>query len=234
MERSLWICLNLWMEEFLLPDCLRSIRSNNPEAKIVAVDGVYQSLVNEVKKLQAWKIEHDEPLIAEQLEKFTCNASTDATLEILKEFDVDVIIPAGDQPWQNECVKRSQYFVGKPGDYYFVIDADERLEGRLDWENLTDNGYNVWLQRDEKINPYEILRIFKHNDGMQYRGAHHAMWINNVLYKKENCKTAQGCRLLHRSVHRMTHDPIRHIAKGAYYQYLTGKEEAPFRHQYGL
>lgn len=238
---NLWICLNVYAEEQLLPECLDSIKKAHPEAKIVAVDGAYDSWIREVKKLIAHQIEYNHDQVAEQLERFIVPISTDRTLEILKDYKVDVVIgpeinPVTGEPtpWAHEYIKRSKYFVGTNGDWYFVIDADERLVGKLDVGALSDDAYNIDLLRDDQMTPYPILRIFKHQDGMEYRGAHHALWVGDKLYRKEYCVKVTGCSLYHRAVHRNEVDPIRHLAKGAYYRILTSNEEGAFRHQYGL
>lgn len=237
---NLWFACNVWNEEMMLPGCLESIRKYNPEAKIVAVDGAYKSLVDEVKKLIAQHYEKRYDEVARQFEPYTEAQSTDRTLEILKEFKADIVIECekGSDgkalPWEKEYVKRSRYFVGSPGDYYFVIDADERLQGRLEWEKLTENGYNVVLKRDDETVPYEVLRIFKHHDGIRYYGAHHALWIGETLYKKETCQAVPGVLLNHLSVYRTTKDPIRNRVKGAYYGVLCNVEEGAFRAQHGL
>lgn len=238
---TLHVCLNIWNEELMLPECIDSVRKFLPEAKIVAVDGAYKSFVNEVKKRQAHYIEYRSPHLAEALDPFTIPQSTDKTLEILKEKEVDVIIECQKNddgnsiPWEHEYVKRSKYFVGKQGDFYLVLDADERIEGTIDLESLKDDAYNILLERwEEYCKPYPILRFFRHRDGIHYYGAHHALFMNGKLYKKEECKALDAMKIVHKQVYRSKKDPLRRVAKGLYYRYLTSCEEAGFRAQNGI
>jgi len=232
---NLWIALNLYQEEHLLPECLDSIRKYNPEAKIVAVDGAYQSFINENKKLIGIEISFGHRHVVDQMERFIIPDSKDKTLQILKDYNVDRIIECekdekGDpKPWASECVKRSKYFVGEPGDVYLVIDGDERLTQRLDWEKLTEPCYNFVICRDGQGSiPYQVMRIFHHHDGMKYEGAHHALWIDGQMWRREMCQTLDF-KVFHRVEYRAVKDPLRHLAKGAYYRYLTNTEEAVFR-----
>jgi len=237
---DLWACLNIYQEEQLLPECIESIRKYNPEAKIVAVDGAYQSWVDENKKLCGLEQSFGHYQVTDAMVRFTSPQSTDKTLEILRDFKVDVIIECEKdehgnyKPWEHEYTKRSRYFVGKPGDYYLVIDGDERPEKRLDWEKLTAPCYNVILKRDEEhYRPYPIMRVHKHVDGMKYFGAHHVLWYGDVMWRKEMCEDLDYA-LFHRFTYRAVRDPLRHLAKTAYYRNLTSSEEGPFRRQHGF
>jgi hypothetical protein len=240
MMTNLWVALNLYQEEQLLPECLDSIRRHNPEAKIVAVDGAYESWIQENKKLVGVESYFGHYQVSDSMMRFTVPDSKDRTLEILRDYKVDVIIECEKdehgQPksWEHEYVKRSKYFVGQPGDYYLVIDGDERLRKRFDWEKLTAQAYNVWIRRDEEHTiPYPIMRVMKHVNGMRYYGAHHALWVGDVLWRKEMCEDLDF-ELEHRFVYRAVKDPLRHLAKGAYYRQLTNGEEGPFRRQHGI
>lgn len=238
--KNLWFCLNVFQEEDLLPGCLESIRKTHPEAKIVAVDGAYHSLTHEVQKVVALHESKGMVELANQLLPYTKAESSDRTLEILREAKVDVLIrcavgsDGNPLPWEHEYTKRSQYFVGKPGDYYCVIDGDERIVGKLDLEKLEAPAYNLMIKRDENVAPYPILRIFRHQDKMRYEGAHHALHVGDVLYRREMFETLECASLDHLQMTRVRRDPVRGIAKGAYYRFLTSVEEAPFRAQHAL
>lgn len=235
LMKNLFIALNIWNEEQLLPECLDSIRKFNPEAKIVAVDGAYQSFADESKKMAAAHLEWRHPDVADLLEKFTIAQSTDKTLQILKDYKVDHIIECErderglPKPWAHEYTKRSKYFIGNEGDYYLVVDGDERLTKRLEWEKLTAESYNVIIQRDDPGSiPYPVMRIHRHFDGMHYNGTHHALFIGEQLWRKEMCEDLDFT-LSHRIEYRAIRDPLRHLAKGAYYRWLTNVEESAFR-----
>lgn len=243
--KNLVFALNLYNEEDMLEGCLQSIRKYYPDAKIVAVDGAYESFVRQVMKEINAKLTMGQTQVAKSLERFTVPQSTDRTLEILKDYGVETIIECGAAPWPSEAAKRSQYFKGSPGDYYFVLDGDERVIGSFDRSKLTEDAYTIMLKRDDNAAPYKVLRIFKHQDGMRYEGAHHAMWVGDRLHTKKGIfnrmndrigevGNADGVLVEHLQNLRVKRDPVRNMAKGAYYQHLTSVEEAPFRAQYGL
>jgi hypothetical protein len=237
---NLWVALNLYQEEQLLPECLDSIRKYNPEAKIVAVDGAYQTWIDENKKLCGLESYLGHHEVSDSMTRFTYPESRDKTLEILRDYKVDKIIEcekdeAGNyKPWEHEYTKRSRYFVGQPGDYYVVLDGDERFQSRFKWEGLTNPCYNIMISREADTTiPYPIMRVMRHHDGMRYYGAHHVVWIGDVMWRKEMCVDLDFT-IQHRYIYRAVKDPLRHLAKGAYYRNLTGVEEGAFRRQNGL
>lgn len=237
---DLIFCLNVYREEEMLQDCIDSIRLSNPDSKIVAVDGAYQSLVDETKKLIATQGTHGHQELINQFMPFIKAESDDATLEILERNKVDKIIKCEldsegySKPWVHEFVKRSKYFVGKPGDYYFVLDGDERVRGKIDFSALVETSYNIMLTRDDGTPEYRVMRLHKHVDGMEYRGAHHALYVNEELYYRDKCKTYEGARIDHLQTQRLKRDPIRCYVKGAYYRYLSNVEESAFRSQHHI
>ena len=249
--KNLIFCLNLYDEEDMLPACLQSIRKYYPDAKIVAVDGAYESFVKQTIAEINFKLTMGQNSVAKCLERFTVPVSTDRTLEILKDFGVETIIECKKSsegnplPWPSEVAKRSQYFVGKDGDYYFILDGDERVVGSIAQEKLTEDAYTIMLKRDDDTVPYKVLRIFKHQDGIHYEGAHHALWVGDRLHTKNgifnrmsdrigDIHNADGVLVEHCQTQRTKLDPIRNMAKGAYYRHLTSCEEAAFRAQYRL
>lgn len=248
---TLWFALNIWNEEALLPGCLQSIRKYAPDAKIVAVEGAYKSFNNEVMKQIAFELSLGHRQLANGLMYFTKPESTDKTMEILKDYAVDTIIDCETDhegkklAWSSEFAKRSQYFVGKPGDAYFVLDADERIVGNVQIADVKEEAYNVMLRRDDGVMAYPVLRVFKHMDGMKYEGAHHALWVGDRLFTKTGIRDRLNTKIgdvnvlpnvivEHLHTERGKKDPLRHVAKGAYYRNLTTCEEAGFRNQYGL
>jgi glycosyltransferase involved in cell wall biosynthesis len=98
-------CLSVFNEIKNLPACLEGLEAADI---ICIVDGAYKDFP------------HDKPW------------STDGTLEYLRDLaksDQRVHLITCEKPWPGETVKRSQYFIGEEGDWYFLIDADERVEG---------------------------------------------------------------------------------------------------------
>lgn len=238
---NLVFCLNVYAEHQLLPDCIQSIRSNTPAGtKIVGVDGAYRVFVEQAKIEAAEAIKARNGILADSFLRFTSPASNDGTLEILRA-QADIIVECHKNaegnpiPWENEYVKRSQYFKGSPGDVYIVLDADERIitSKQITIDNVlaelgqSDHGC-IMLKRDDGIPSYPIMRIHKHFDGMRYEGAHHALWVNDQLIKKDDLVDSgiivKGFSLHHRWTERAESDRVRHITKGRYYNKLMDSE----------
>lgn len=233
MSRSIIIALNVYQEQLLLPECLESVVKNAPKNyKIVAVDGAYQAFMTQSKVLGAQALAQGKEAEADLYFQYTYPASQDETVNILKDFGVDEIVLAPKEGWENEHVKRSEYFrQGKDGDYFFVLDADERVVGKIPEPEELDEHYDwcINLKRDDGINAYPIMRIHRFRDTMRYEGAHHALFANGQLIKRDDCQKAgallQNCSLYHRWEHRGNTNPIRHKCKGAYYRQLSMSEE---------
>lgn len=226
----------------MLEDCLLSIKQNAPQNhRIVAVDGAYKAFNDHARILAAELFEEGNDALAECFLKYTAPTSTDGSYGILRRFGAELYTHPEGLPWPDEITKRNEYLRGQAGDYYCVIDADERLIGKFpDEAGLSKS--DVWtikLYRDDNIPPYPILRVFKHIDGMKYEGAHHAMWYGDKLIKTDDVINAgfvlQDCHLWHRWKYRGDTNQIRHQAKGAYYRYLLEKSpEKDFRAKHGV
>ena len=151
--------------------------------------------------------------------------STDGTLRIAAEL-ADEVIPTS-APWETEIVKRNQYLVGQPGDYYLVVDADEEFVGEI--PDLEQDDYQIELRRTDPVGPYSIYRLFKHRDGIRYNGTHHALFVGDKFLNRRDLPVVKGCHL----IHHMDRPRERVEAKGVYYRRLK-EQEAPFRAEYGL
>lgn len=233
---ELYICLNVFNEELLLPECLQNIRSNAPWAKIVAVDGSYLPLYLEARVLAAQAFRRRFDALGEEYLRLASGASNDKTLEILKDFKVEHIIEAPKGlPWPREHTKRSQYLqVGNPGDWYFILDADERFNGQVPTpQQLTDGGsldYCIMLRRDDTppSAPYPVLRVHKKtNEYMRYRKAHHHLWRGSNIVRKPDLENTIVPNLIieHKWRLRAELSPHRHRTKGAYYVRLLDQIE---------
>lgn len=240
---KLVFCLNVWNESVLLPECLDSIRRYAPDAEIVAVDGAYQSFIEEAKVLAAENFNAGHYSLADELlNRFTTPASTDGTLEILQRYGVNAIVAAPEgRAWANEWEKRSQYLpYGKDGDWQFVIDADERLTGNAPTVQVLEAGgspyYHVTLQRDDGIGAYPVFRIHRWKAGMKYDKAHYALWVDGQYVKRSDyiAHVVQGCQLWHRWSYRGQMDPVRHQVKGAFYRRIQDFDEKSFRDSYEM
>lgn len=233
---DLWFALNVFQEELLLEECLQNIRSNAPWAKIVAVDGSYLTFYQEARVLAAQAFRRRYDALGEEYMRLATGPSTDRTLQILKDFKVEQIIetPRG-LPWPREHTKRSQYLqVAKPGDWLFILDADERLSGKVPTvQELEDGGsldYCVMLRRDDDppSAPYPVLRVHKHTgEYLRYRKAHHHLWRGDkIVYKPDlEDKIIHDLIVEHRWRYRAEITPHRHRTKGSYYVRLLDQIE---------
>jgi hypothetical protein len=84
--------------------------------------------------------------------------STDRTREIAESMADTVIHDVTDRP-QHEV--RDQYLLGEEGDFYFVIDSDEVLEGNFDKEAVLGGPYDSYgmpLKPGEGL----VIRLYRH------------------------------------------------------------------------
>lgn len=231
-----WVAINCYQEADLLPEAIQSVRASIPDARFVAVDGPYVAFVQQSKLLAAESYSNGRLAQGDALSRFTTPRSDDGTLEILARAGATII--GADQPWPDEPTKRSQYFIGKPGDWYLVLDADERISGKLPSPEVLDRSKDwcIELLRDDQKNTYPVLRFHAHEDGMKYMGAHHALWRGDKLVKRDEISpdyTLPGCHIIHRWCHRAQIDPSRQFVKGAYYRQLA-QTESVFRQTHGI
>ena len=56
--------------------------------------------------------------------------STDNTRQLAAALSAEIVQPPA-RPWHDEIEQRNAYLVGEPGDWYMVLDADERVTGEL-------------------------------------------------------------------------------------------------------
>lgn len=231
-------CLNVFQEEQLLPQCLDSIKKACPDAFVVAVDGIYKSFAEEAHVLAgiAWSKGYME--LGDEYERFNGEGpSNDKTLEILRDYKVDRIITAG-KPWPNEWKKRSEYLrYGEPGDWLFVIDADEHIEGQLpsvqELEAINSPHLYVNLERDDGAGVYGVFRVHKWERNMIYDHTHFALWVNGKLVNRRDYEKTilPNIVLKHRWRHRAQISPMRAEVKSAFYRRLLDRDEKTFRDQ---
>lgn len=206
-------CVNIFNDLEVLPQCLESIADVD---EICVVDGAYAAF------------EHETP------------CSTDGTLEYVRELaqrDPRIRLVTRDGPWPDEATKRSAYFTGTDGDWYLVVDADERLTttertgGAV--ERLRDHLRSCtldahWLTRlepDGELQSYP--RLFRHRDGIRTEAAH---W--NVVVGGRSAAAdwsaplpVAGVMILHA---RQERPATRIGAQDAYYKRMHAQEAAAF------
>jgi len=193
-------CIIVFNEEKFIERCLRSLK--NKADRIIVVDGVYKDFPHEIPH------------------------STDRTIQIIQDITPEASIIQTLNPWHSQVEKRNFYLGGEKGDWYFHIDADEELVGKLpNTARLNREAYNIQIRGKHSILG---LRLFKHQDGIHYEGAHNALWVRDRLLRFYNYPILSLCYLKHHSEER---DEERKKAQQIYYgrQYEAEKE---FRKQY--
>jgi len=204
-------CVSVFNEQRMLAGCLQSIQDQLD--RTVVVDGAYA----------------DFPHVLPY--------STDGTKAIAWCYEAEWIgcrtVNGVARPWRDEIEKRNAYLCGQEGDWYFVIDADERLLGQLRDLPLQDGelyalsvykrgGTLTWAQR-----------IFQHKGYTRYEGTHYAVWRDGDLLRTRGdwVKVDPArARLLHLSDLR---DVERQKAKRTYAA-AERKCERGYREVYGI
>ena len=133
----------------LLEACLSSLK--HVTDKVLAIDGPYKEFPH------------------------TSIPSDKATLDVAYRL-ADEVIEA--REWDDEVAKRNAYLIQKSG-YYFMLDADEVVEGDKP-KKLTKPNYRILLQteKDGIWLPSYYNRLFRHHPGMKYHLKH-----NNLITK---------------------------------------------------
>jgi len=155
--KRLIACYSIYNEEIFLKQSLDTV--DGKVDVVLIIDGAYKG--------------YDSPH----------SASYDKTLEIIKDYSFKselVFIPAPEQPWKTQMVKRSQYFkFGGQGDWYVIIDADETVVHGLDELKKFLRGMvppfvnGFWIKMVTRVTseePYWGMtpRIYRHQDGLYY------------------------------------------------------------------
>lgn len=162
--------INLYNDIDFLSSCLQSLKNNVDYIKVA--DGAYD-------------------LYYKRFKEFNPDAkpfSTDGSMQLIENFAglppvTFLFSPQGrEATWQNQVVKRTALLDAVPdGDYFIIIDADERLSGDVQesLEKFYDSGCVVMSQplynpgtHMERVIPQWHPRVFKKLPGMHYKGTH--------------------------------------------------------------
>lgn len=200
----------------MLPGCLESVAGQVD--RLVVVDGAYADFPHEVP----W--------------------STDATREIARCYGAEVIECPGKTwerenvgtcervAWASQAAKRSAYLVGDEGDWYFMIDADERLVGRLPRDPVPGYAYAFRIEHQSAAG--RTTRLWQHAGHMRYEVSHNALWSDDQLvnHLPRVLVPAEEARLLH-----LTHlrAAERKRDKAVYYR-TKESYERPYRTRYRI
>ena len=152
-----WIaCIIAYNEEQLLPMCLDSIRDKVD--RIALVEGKLATFPGDNLR------------------------STDRTIEIARNYGCEIITQ--DTPYVTEIAMRNNYLIGKPGDWYIHIDADEKLMTPLPDIDTLPDGIDAYAVNIRMIGaPTSVCnpRIFRHIEGMGYRQRHELLFAGDRL-----------------------------------------------------
>ena len=203
-------CIVVYNEERMLPGCLESLRGQ--VERIVVVDGAFAT----------FPLRNDRPY------------STDATQEIVWCYGAEWIPCPRDEDgraraWHTEMEKRTAYFVGQEGDWYFHIDADERLVGRLP-DPKPRQHYALLINVAGRL--VWVPRLWQHRGDMRYEGSHNAVWSAERLIHLAGSTPVdpEVCRLVHLSDLRPA---WQQVAKRRHYARRTPTERA-YRRIHGI
>ena len=193
-------CINAYQDEGFIGDAIRSVAGKVD--RIIVVDGAYEG----------FPLYRGEPY------------STDRTVELAESLGCEVIETR--RTWKDQVEKRNAYLLGEDGDWYLPIDSDERLHGEL--FPGPDEAYRIPCQLRKHRIP--MMRIFRHQPGIKYAGAHNVISVNGRIIRPEELDILPNCWIEHLAEFR---DRDRKERKNEYYgkQYEAEKE---FRKQNGL
>ena len=172
-KRRMIACIIAYNEEGLLPGCLASVKPYVDE--IVLVEGRIAEMPGEGAR------------------------STDKTLAFARAFCTQVVTQVA--PWPDEQTMRNQYLVGRDGDWYFVIDADEMLLTPLPRpDQLPDiPAFRIPLTMSDGTSKVYFPRLFQHKGKMEYRELHDALYSDGVwISDKRKMPILHSVHLLHR------------------------------------
>jgi len=153
--------------------------------------------------------------------------STDKTREFVESLENATFI-GNSKPWYHQFEKRNEYLIGEEGDFYFIIDADEVLEGGLRTPQADVGIFECKRQSDNAV--YHRARLIKHVDGIHYSKKHY--WLcdgegNTVALLAKAGKKYREERMPGRILH-INHerDFQRESAQRQYYQIHGNRERS--------
>lgn len=196
-----------YQEQSLLPGCLASLEGKVD--RIVLVDGRYENFPGKGA------------------------TSTDKTVEIARAFGAEIILPPNNQLWPDQPTKRSAYLVGKEGDWYLRIDADERLIGELPDVSTLDptKGYSIYMKWPKGCMHTTVPCLFCHRGVMHYDRVHCALWSDDrLISRRRDCPMLDGVWFQHLKEYRL---PERKEQKRLYYLWQRENERA-FRSEWNI
>ena len=142
--------------------------------------------------------------------------STDGCLEVARQWCDHVI--QGDI-WPSQVIKRNLTIIGKPGDYFLSLDADEEFKGVL--KDLSEMAYSIKMEViNQRSSHYANVasRLFQYQVGIEYRHQHSLLWVGDKLitpHHNDSMPRYSHGEIIH---HRTCRPESRVIDKGVYYK----------------
>jgi len=115
--------------------------------------------------------------------------SKDRTMWIADKLGCHIILA---QAGLTQVQKRNMYLIGRPGDYYVVLDGDEVWHGEIG--DLEARAYRVKHAGSGWIPP--TIRIFRH--GARYKKAHNQLYIGKERIDEPLSPLMKGVHIEHR------------------------------------
>jgi len=193
-------CINAYQDERFIKNAIISVLDKVD--RIIVVDGVYEG----------FELYNFKPY------------STDRTVIIAENLGCEIIETRWG--WKDQVEKRNAYLVGGDGDWYFMIDADERLHGEL--KPGEEDSYRIQCQFRKSLIP--LLRLFKHQEGIKYIGGHNIISVNDKIILENESPVLKDCWIEHFTDLR---GEDRQRRKNQYYGYQY-QIEREFREENGL
>lgn len=221
-------CVSGFEDAGTLQTCLHVLRQQTD--RVVYVDGAYKSFpVSGDGEHTPW----DFPREAGP----HTGASTDGSLGVAERM-ADRIVPCPPGGWENERVKRDAYLTeGEPGDYLFVVDADEVLFGKIDREYLREyDGWRIRLRaaREAFFPVFRVYKVPEHGKRLRHEGTHHNVCVvgagaggkaeRSLLKECPERQALPGLRILHYPQYRRSNNRL--LRRAEYYRGLFLEERA--------
>jgi glycosyltransferase involved in cell wall biosynthesis len=198
---TIYAAISAYNDADVLPAALESIKG--AVDRIIIVDGAYEGF----------------PLQGGDFK------STDGTLELARATGA-VLIKAN-RIWADQTDKRNRYLqVGQPGDWYLVIDSDERLHNGGDLAARIDIATEgeaipaafrlpVVVTKHGKRHIITAPRLLQHHPALAYRHTHDWIWRGDHRLGPNDMVDLRGPWIEDTG---QTRTPTRQAAKQAYYR----------------
>lgn len=159
----------------LMGDCLRSLAGK--VGRVVAIDGPFENFDGSGRV-----------------------GSDPFTLAVFEQHGIKPV--SANKPWPDEITKRNQYLtLVNAKDFYFMIDADEMLEGSFP-KKLKPGQYIIDVHNPDTGLTIPQIRLFSVSPNLEHRQKHSWVWDGDrIINQPDHNPTAirlDGVRIIHR------------------------------------